>query len=86
MAASTVNAARALNRPELGTLRPGAAGDATLLSVREGQFDYEDVVGEVMRGERRILAEGAVIGGRLWHRAPQEDQQQSHRVTLRETA
>ncbi|MBN9510933.1 MAG: amidohydrolase/deacetylase family metallohydrolase [Alphaproteobacteria bacterium] len=86
VAASTVNAARALNRPDLGTLRPGAAGDATLLSVREGHFDYEDVVGERMRGSRRILAEGAVIGGRLWHRAPHGDQQHSQRAAERETA
>ena len=69
VAASTVNAAKALNRPELGTLRPGAVGDATLLTVREGKFDYEDVLGEIMVGDRRILAEGAVIAGKMWHRA-----------------
>ena len=66
---TTVNAAKALNRPELGSLRPGAVGDATLLSVREGRFEYEDVVGEVLVGDRRIIAEGAVIAGRMWHRA-----------------
>ena len=67
VAASTVNAARALNRPELGTLRPGAAGDATLLSVREGQFDYEDVVGEVVTTDERLFAKGVVVDGRWWH-------------------
>jgi dihydroorotase len=41
--------------------------DATILSVREGAFDHVDVVGEVMRGDRRILSEGVVIGGRWWH-------------------
>jgi len=65
--ASTVNAAFALNRPELGTLKPGAAGDASILSVEEGQFDYVDVVGEVVMGTQRIKAEGAVIGGAWWH-------------------
>src|SRR5437762_1767108 len=39
IAASTVNAAMALRRPELGTLKPGSIGDATLLSVRQGGFD-----------------------------------------------
>src|SRR3984893_15287555 len=65
--ASTASAALALKRPELGSLKPGSVGDATLLSVREGAFDYVDVVGEVMRGDRKIVSEGVVIGGRWWH-------------------
>ena len=67
IAASTVNAATALRRPELGTLKPGSVGDATILSVRQGQFDYVDVVGEHMIGDRRILSEGVVIAGKWWH-------------------
>ncbi|MDH3665940.1 MAG: amidohydrolase/deacetylase family metallohydrolase [Paracoccaceae bacterium] len=63
---STVNAAMALRRPELGSLKPGSVGDATLLNVSEGAFDYEDVVGEVMTGSRRITSEGVVIGGKWW--------------------
>ena len=43
---STTNAAMALRRPELGSLKPGSAGDATILSVNEGAFDYVDVMGE----------------------------------------
>src|SRR6202034_290441 len=65
--ASTVNAAMALRRPELGSLKPGSVGDATLLSIREGKFDYEDVVGEHLVGDRKIASEGVVIGGRWWH-------------------
>jgi dihydroorotase len=67
IATSTVNAAMALRRPELGSLKPGSVGDATLISVREGQFDYEDVVGEHLTGDRKIVSEGVVIGGRWWH-------------------
>jgi dihydroorotase len=67
IAASTVNAAMALRRPELGSLKPGSVGDATLISVRQGQFDYEDVVGEHLIGDRKIVSEGVVIGGRWWH-------------------
>ena len=57
----------ALRRPELGSRKPGSAGDATLISVQQGQFDYLDVVGEHLIGERRIVSEGVVIGGRWWH-------------------
>jgi dihydroorotase len=67
IAASTVNAAKVLKRPELGSLRPGAPGDATILSVIEGRFDYEDVVGEHLEGDRRIVSDGVVIAGRMWH-------------------
>jgi len=67
VAASTVNAAMALRCPELGSLKPGSVGDATLLSIQEGKFDYVDVVGEHLIGDRKIASEGVVIGGRWWH-------------------
>ena len=67
IAASTANAAFALRRPELGSLKPGGAGDATILSVRNGRFDYVDVVGEHVTGEHNIASEGVVIAGRWWH-------------------
>src|SRR5579872_2766871 len=73
IAASTVNAAMALRRPELGSLKVGSVGDATMISIREGRFDYVDVVGEHLTGNRKIFSEGVVIGGRWWHpkEAPQ---------------
>jgi dihydroorotase len=67
IAASTVNAAMALKRPELGTLKTGSIGDATILSVRKGQFDYVDAEGEQMTGDSRIFSEGVVLAGRWWH-------------------
>jgi len=67
IAASTVNAATALKRPELGTLKAGSVGDATILSIKEGKFDYEDVTGEHMTGDRRILSQGVVVAGKWWH-------------------
>jgi len=67
IAASTANTAFALKRPELGSLKPGSVGDATILSVKEGCFDYVDVVGEHLSGDRRIVSEGVVIAGRWWH-------------------
>jgi dihydroorotase len=70
IAASTVNAAMALRRPELGSLKPGSAGDATILSIPQGQFDYVDVLDEHLIGDRKIVSEGVVIGGRWWHPKP----------------
>jgi dihydroorotase len=65
--ASTENAAFALKRPELGSLKPGSAGDATILSIDEGRFDYVDVVGEHLIGDRKIASRGVVIAGKWWH-------------------
>ena len=48
-------------------LKVGSIGDATILSVRSGEFDYVDVVGEHMTGDKRIFSEGVVIAGRWWH-------------------
>jgi len=70
VSASTVNAAFALKRPELGSLKPGSVGDATILSVNDGRFDYVDVVGEQLTGDRKIACEGVVIAGRWWHPKP----------------
>jgi dihydroorotase len=67
IAATTVNAAMALRRPELGSLRPGSTADATVLSVLEGAFEYVDAVGEHMTCDKRIVAEAVVIAGRWWH-------------------
>jgi dihydroorotase len=57
----------ALKRPELGSLKPGSAGDATILSIKEGKFDYVDVVGEHLIGDKKIVSEGTVIAGKWWH-------------------
>ena len=67
IATTTLNAAMALKRPELGSLEPGSVGDATILSIRQGEFDYVDVTGEHMRGDRKIISDGVVIAGRWWH-------------------
>ena len=64
--ASTENAAFALKRPELGSLKPGSVGDATILSVDDGQFDYVDATGEHLIGDRKINSRGVVIGGKWW--------------------
>ncbi|MCW5693279.1 MAG: amidohydrolase/deacetylase family metallohydrolase [Pseudolabrys sp.] len=67
--ATTANAAAAIRRPELGTLRPGAAGDATIFTVGEGSFPYTDSTGEKMNGNKRILIEGIALHGHWWHPA-----------------
>ncbi|HRK25258.1 MAG TPA: amidohydrolase/deacetylase family metallohydrolase [Beijerinckiaceae bacterium] len=61
--AATVAPARALSRPDLGTLAPGSAGDASILSLETGAFDYVDSVGERLIGAQRLVAAGVVLAG-----------------------
>lgn len=67
--ATTANAAAAIRRPELGTLRPGSAGDATIFTVNDGNFPYTDSTGERMNGNKKILIDGMVYNGHWWHPA-----------------
>jgi dihydroorotase len=66
---ATVNAAAAIRRPDLGTLKVGSVGEATVIDVVNGSFDYADSIGEHMTGDRRLLSAGVVLAGRWWHPA-----------------
>ncbi len=67
IARSTIEAAKALNRPELGTLAPGAVGDASILSLKAGRVELEDVEGEILEVDERLVADGVVVAGKWWH-------------------
>jgi dihydroorotase len=60
---TTENPARALQRPDLGTFHQGGVGDASVLALENGTFDYLDVTGEHLAGPVRLSARGLVIGG-----------------------
>ena len=67
----TTAPAKAIGRPELGTLALGAVADLAAFHVREGgQFEFRDVTGEVMIGERRIEPHLTVRDGTVYR--PQE--------------
>jgi dihydroorotase len=65
--AATSAPAAAINRPELGSFKPGSVGDATLISVDEGEFTYHDVLAEPLKGSKKLAARGVVLGGKWWH-------------------
>jgi dihydroorotase len=65
--AATVAPAAALRRPELGTFKPGSVGDASVLSLETGSFDYVDSTGARLVGEQSLRGAATIIGGALWH-------------------
>lgn len=64
---ATANAAGAIRRPDLGTLKIGSIGDATVVDLKSGMYDYADATGERMMGDKRLLSAGVVLAGRWWH-------------------
>jgi dihydroorotase len=62
--ASTMAPAAAIGRPDLGHLGIGAVGDASVIELAEGEFDYRDVLGETRKGRLRLNASGLVVSGK----------------------
>ena len=62
----TANASAAIGREELGTLRPGSIGDAAVLELEEGDFGFEDGLGNDLRASRRFAPVMAVKDGARW--------------------
>lgn len=69
--AVTETPAGSLRRPELGTLAEGTPGDATLVRVEIGSWDYMDVLGAKVTGKQRLALTGTIIGGKVWDKGPQ---------------
>ena len=51
---STWAPAQAMGRPELGTLRPGAAADILVFDIESGEFDLEDTHLRIEKAQRRL--------------------------------
>lgn len=61
----TAAPARELSLEGLGHLEAGALGDVTVFHVAEGDFTFIDANKNVLKGERMITPDYAVIGGRV---------------------
>ena len=66
VACGTTNAAHAIRRPDLGTLKIGSVGEASIFEVLPEPTEYKDVVGEVITGAHRFVARGLVLDGKWW--------------------
>ena len=66
IAASTTGPARAIRRPDLGTLSRGSIGDATILSIEKGEFIFTDSLGHTRSGEKKFTLKGIVLDGEMW--------------------
>ena len=62
---TTVNPARIIKRPELGTLSVGAIADIAVLELLEGDFGYYDSQGGRITGNKRLQNIMTLFGGRV---------------------
>jgi dihydroorotase len=66
VAAATCNPAKAVARPDLGSLKPGSPGDAVVLSLDEGEFEYRDSLNATFIGNKKLAPESIIVGGAWW--------------------
>lgn len=64
--AVTSGPAVALRRKSLGTFQPGVATDASIIELRTGEFEYQDVDGVKLSGRQRLYPTGLVLKGGWW--------------------
>jgi dihydroorotase len=64
--AATSAPAAAISAPDLGTLKPGARADITLLAQESGRFEYVDSPGQRITGDQRLVSHGIAIDGVWW--------------------
>ena len=62
---ATVNPARAIRHPELGTLSDGAPADIALIEMEKGKFGYVDADRATMVGDRRLRCVLTVRNGAI---------------------
>jgi dihydroorotase len=64
---ATVNTARVFNfGAEIGTLRPGAEADVSVLEVRDGEFTFTDSDGKRRTGRQKLEPAVTVRGGKIF--------------------
>ena len=63
--AATWKAARAIHRPELGHLTPGAAADIAVFRLIKGEFRFRDPFGGAFPGGQRLFCELTLKDGKV---------------------
>lgn len=68
---ATARPAAAMGRPDLGTIRPGAAADLALFRLEDGDFTFRDVAMSPRRGGQRLVNTLTLVAGQALPRLPE---------------
>ena len=66
IAAATMGPAKAIGKPELGSLAVGSPGDVSILEMRDGPIMFTDSAGKTRQANRRLDVSGMIINGQAW--------------------
>ena len=63
---TTANAAKAIRRPEFGTLSDGTVADIAVIELEQGKFNFRDAAQAPLQGDRRLrcvltIRNGAIV-------------------------
>jgi dihydroorotase len=61
---ATARPARAVRRPDLATLKPGAPADVAVFTLEEGAFTFHDVFMAARSGKIRLMAHATIRAGK----------------------
>ncbi len=64
--ATTINPAKTIKRPELGSLAVGGIGDAAILQMVNEPYQHLDCIGATLNTDSRLECKGTIIAGQLW--------------------
>lgn len=68
---ATVRPAKAMGKPELGTLRPGGRADLAMFRLEEGEYAFYDVAMTRRNGTMRLVNTLTMIAGEPLERVPE---------------
>jgi dihydroorotase len=68
---ATSRPARAMGRPDLGTLKPGAVADLAIFRLEQGRFTYYDIFMEPRIGTQRLVNTATFIAGAQLEHLPE---------------
>ncbi len=67
---TTLNPARMIQRPALGTLKPGSPADIAVLEIQKGNFAYLGSFGGKITGTQKIQAVLTMVNGKILYDHP----------------
>ena len=68
---ATARPARAIRRPDLATLKPGASADIALFALEEGAYTFHDVFMVARPGRVRLVSRATIRAGKPMARRPE---------------
>jgi dihydroorotase len=68
---ATSRPAAAMRTPQFGSLKPGSAADVALFAIEEGDFTFQDIFMNELKGSKRLVSTLTMVDGETLPRLPE---------------